>query len=194
MVPLCVQQFLPMYARNTKIAKISAGGRCSLAISDRGLLYWWGILPNSKSGEAQTYPKDVEDLYNFATKSVAAGSDTILACAESTTTGWGVGQSNELGFGADGPKSSSKPKFIETLDGFINYQVTCGSATTIFISKNDDAEDAEYMAKLPEIDLTDGKLLELGILEEQSEVEPPKKKAKKAAPAKGGAKGKKGKK
>ena len=137
------------------VVKIAAGTHCSLVQTPNGHVYYWG--KHRSVGEATMRPSLVDVLANnqHVVQHVAAGGQTVV-CSTSLrqTVAWGQGPYGELGLGS--AKSSSKPTFIESLDGCQVLDVACGYGHSLFVVQEDDGDDDDAedspLQKLPEID------------------------------------------
>jgi hypothetical protein len=95
--------------------------------------------------DAAMYPKPEYDLQGWSIQHMACGNGHTVVSADTSSISWGSGTAyGELGFGADGPKSSAKPKKVDLLEGAAIGAVACGSAHTIWL-----AEASEVVASLP---------------------------------------------
>ena len=109
---------------------------CHVTISSQTAVYMCGIL--AKTGEANTYPKPIQELSGWSVRTVSAGpQSTIVAAADALVTWGNSPMVGELGlasshahllfflrsksagrYGPQAPtKSSSKPKLVDDLDG-----------------------------------------------------------------------------
>ncbi|CAN0508413.1 unnamed protein product, partial [Laminaria digitata] len=79
------------------VDRVAAGAGSSMAITSNGHLFYWGKLPNAPRGEATMYPKIVEDLSNWQTRSVTGSNGALLVAAETSTVSWGTSVAGELG-------------------------------------------------------------------------------------------------
>ena len=48
-------------------------------------------------------------------------------------------------------KSSSQPKFVERLDSVLVTSVACGYGHTVFLVRDDDADDAKALGKMAKL-------------------------------------------
>merc|ERR1712032_311907 len=106
-------------------------------------------------GEATMRPTVVEALANngHIVKALGSGATTVFcATKDGVTVSWGRGTYGELGYGKDGAKSSSKPKFVERLDRCLVTDVKCGYGHTLFLIRNEDEEDRAAWRKLDKIE------------------------------------------
>ncbi|XP_019637829.1 PREDICTED: protein RCC2 homolog [Branchiostoma belcheri] len=129
---------------------IYAGAFYSMAILDNGgQLYLWG--QTKTTGEANMYPKPIQDLSGWDVRSVGCSNRSIVVAADDSTISWGPSPTyGELGYGENKAKSSTIPKEVKTLDGVYIHRVSCGYGHTIFIARNDSEEDKAKIKALPE--------------------------------------------
>eukprot|EP00752_Nemacystus_decipiens_P012106 g10731.t1 len=120
------------------VNRVAAGAGCSLAITENGHLFYWGKLPNAPRGEATMYPKIVEDLSNWQTRSVSGSNGALLVAAETSTISWGASVAGELGYGEEGSRTSTKPKLVDALEGLTVMQVAMGYGHSLLLAKDDD--------------------------------------------------------
>eukprot|EP00051_Salpingoeca_urceolata_P022775 m.377734 g.377734 ORF g.377734 m.377734 type:complete len:501 (+) comp20022_c1_seq14:1573-3075(+) len=119
---------------------IAAGGTCSLAVTEAGQLMFWGQI--KQSGEANTYPKPEYDLSGWDIKKIAVGNKHIVVFASDGIVSWAAAPTyGELGYGEGKPKSSTKPKIVETLEDVEVQDVACGYAMTMYVAKHKDGWD-----------------------------------------------------
>jgi hypothetical protein len=72
-----------------QIREIFAGTTYCLAVSVSRHTYFFGILPNSPRGEASTYPRVMQELYDYPTSSVAGGSSWVMVHSDAAVIFWG---------------------------------------------------------------------------------------------------------
>jgi alpha-tubulin suppressor-like RCC1 family protein len=138
--------------------QVAAGQHCSLLQTVNGHVYYWG--KHRSVGEATMRPTLVDALANnqHVVTHAAAGGQTVVCCtANAQVVAWGQGPYGELGY-ADGKKSSARPTFVDGLNGCRVASLACGYGHTLFVVRNDDREDKDAVAKLPELEegATDG--------------------------------------
>ena len=138
--------------------KLAAGARCNLLQTSNGHVYYWG--KHRSMGEAVMRPQLVDVLANnqHEVLHVGAGSQSVV-CSTSLaqTVAWGQGPHGELGLGT--VKSSSKPTFVEPLNGCQVMDLACGYGNTVYVLQNDTEEEKNAVAKLPEVQESDVDLL-----------------------------------
>ncbi|KAL3944021.1 MAG: hypothetical protein SGBAC_001889 [Bacillariaceae sp.] len=112
--------------------KIAAGSTCSLVLTSNGHVYYWGQHQSSK--DAVMKPQLVEALANnqHDVKHIGSGSSSVV-CSTSlgSTVVWGQGAYGELGLGSK--KSSSKPAFVESLEGIKILDLACGQGSVVYV-------------------------------------------------------------
>ena len=119
MSALEIEQFNVAKNRNPRMAatQICAGATCSYALTRGGQMFFWGRTKSS--GEATMYPKPVYDLNGWNIRSFCCGSNSTFVAADDAVISWGPSPTyGELGYGnpdANNPKSSTKPKLVDTL-------------------------------------------------------------------------------
>lgn len=70
------------------VRSIFCGATYSLAINDIGVLYLFG--QNKKTGEANMYPKPVQDLSGWHITSIGCSNTSIVISADDTLIAWGA--------------------------------------------------------------------------------------------------------
>jgi alpha-tubulin suppressor-like RCC1 family protein len=92
------------------VRSIHCGSTYSLAVTDFGALFMFG--QSKRSGEANMYPKPIQDLSGWSITHVAAGNTSIIVSADESVISWGSAPTfGELGLG-DFTKSSTNPKEV----------------------------------------------------------------------------------
>jgi len=97
------------------------------------------------------FPKRLDQLaYNdHHVTSIAAGNTHIIVTTEGGVTFTsGAGPHGELGYGDEGALSSSKEKFVDSLDRCVCLGVTAGMGSSVYIVKDDDEEDKKAFKQL----------------------------------------------
>ncbi|KAI0563399.1 chromosome condensation regulator RCC1 [Gracilaria domingensis] len=124
-----------------KLDFVAAGSTCSFAVQkSRHSIFFWGVT--KKSGESFMYPKPLFDLQGWLVRSVAAGVTSVVVSAERSVISWGPSPTyGELGYG-NGPKSSTKPKKMDVLEGLEVKMVAMGIGFTAMIAEYTDEEEA----------------------------------------------------
>lgn len=145
----------PLFKKNYPI-RAAAGANCSMVLTENGHVYYCG--KHRSVGEATMRPSLIDVLANnnHVVKSVSGGYQSVFCATENgVTVSWGMGQTGELGFGANNPKSSSKPKFVEKLDKCLVTDVACAYGHTLFLIRDEDEEDAAALKKVARIESND---------------------------------------
>lgn len=92
------------------VRSVHCGSTYSLAVTDFGALFMFG--QTKRTGEANMYPKPVQDLAGWDIHHIAAGNTSIIIAADDTVIAWGASPTyGELGFG-EFTKSSTVPKEV----------------------------------------------------------------------------------
>jgi len=186
----------PMFSQNVPMSAV-AGAHCTVVRTKQGHCYYFGKHRNV--GEATMRPTLVDALANngHVVSAFGAGAYSVFcATANGVTVSWGVGPYGELGYGKGEPKSSSKPKFVSTLDSCLVTDVACGMGHTLLLIRNDDNEDKAAIKKVPTIETDDIKAFleetELkaktssgAVVDVAEKKKPPQKKPRAKAKAKG---------
>ncbi|CAJ1946218.1 unnamed protein product [Cylindrotheca closterium] len=124
-----VVEMLPNGMVGTNVA---AGSTCSLVLTSNGHVYYWGQHQSSK--DAVMKPQLVDALANnqHDVKKIGSGSSFVV-CSTSlgSTVVWGQGPYGELGLGSK--KSSSKPAFVEPLEGIKILDLACGQGSVVYV-------------------------------------------------------------
>eukprot|EP00797_Seminavis_robusta_P011653 Sro188_g081280.2 (616) ;mRNA; f:74842-77090 len=126
----------------------SAGASCSMLKTSNGHVYYFG--KHRSVGEAEMKPKLVEALANnrHVVSHCDGGAQTVICSTETAqTVAWGQGPHGELGLGT--AKSSAKPQFVESLTGCRVQHLACAYGHTLYVIKDEDAEDKKAIEKLP---------------------------------------------
>eukprot|EP00123_Amoebidium_parasiticum_P016693 comp23547_c0_seq1/m.39734 comp23547_c0_seq1/g.39734 ORF comp23547_c0_seq1/g.39734 comp23547_c0_seq1/m.39734 type:complete len:469 (-) comp23547_c0_seq1:310-1716(-) len=165
---------------------LAAGATFSGTVLGDGMMYLWGRVRPTE--EASMYPKPVYDLQGWAIRSLAMGQASVLVAAEQSAVAWGNATAGELGFGLPPtPKSSSKAKKIDPLEGTTVLQVAAGYSHSLFVVEATDAAQP-ILAKLPAYEPSQDKAPQDEGEEEEEEQKPkgrgrPKAAQKRPAPA-----------
>jgi len=146
-------ELMPRNVKNFDYAKRGAkkvwcGSTSSLALDESGLLYFWG--QTKMTGEANMYPKLIQDLCGWNIRSVAHANKSIVVVADNSVISWGPAPTyGELGYGESKSKSSTTPQEVKLLAGVHVKKVSCGYGHTLMIARDDNPEDEEKINKLP---------------------------------------------
>ncbi len=145
----------PIFANNGPV-RACAGAHCTLILTQNGHVYYSG--KHRSVGEATMRPALIDVLANnsHVVTALGGGAQTVFCSTQNgVTVSWGNGQTGELGYGANNPKSSSKPKFVEKLDKVLVTDTACGYGHTLFIIRDDDEEDKKLLKTLAKIEADD---------------------------------------
>lgn len=135
------------------VRSIHCGSTYSLAISDIGVLFLFG--QNKKTGEANMYPKPVQDLAGWHITSIGCSNTSILISADDTLIAWGASPTyGELGLG-DIQKSTSVPKEVTRMEGMKIPQVTMGFSHSLLLVNTEHDLTKEKYEKLAEFEFDD---------------------------------------
>lgn len=111
-------------------------------------LYQWGIT--KKAGEASMYPKLCNEVSGWKIRSFTCGNTSTMVAAERKTISWGPSPTyGELGYGVDGPKSSTKSKGVDSLNEAIIQKVSMGFSHALAIINVDDPKGPKVVKSLP---------------------------------------------
>ena len=147
----------PLFNSNSPV-RASAGAHCSMVLTENGHVYYCG--KHRSVGEATMRPALIDILANnmHVVTALDGGAQTVFcSTSNGVTVSWGMGLTGELGYGANNPKSCSKPKFVEKLDKCLITDVACGYGHTLFIISNEDAEDKKLLKTIAKIEAGDMK-------------------------------------
>jgi len=146
MVPQMIQFF---NGPNRGAVSIAAGSTYSLAVSEHGALYFWGVAKSS--GEATMYPKLVQDLSGWKIRCMGTSFKSIVVAADESVVSWGPSPCyGELGYGDNSNiKSSTNPKEVKPLENVYIHKVACGYSHTLMIARCDTDEEQEEVEKFP---------------------------------------------
>lgn len=133
-----------------QIREVHGGNTFSLAVSVSRHVYFFGKLPNSPRGESQMYPKIQQELYDWSSHSVAAGSSCVLVAAAKDVVVWGVPVAGKFGVEGGG-KNVSNPNFVESVKGLGAVSVSCGYGHCCMVVPDTDEASRARMDALPEL-------------------------------------------
>uniref|UniRef100_A0A1B0CHF5 RCC1-like domain-containing protein n=1 Tax=Lutzomyia longipalpis TaxID=7200 RepID=A0A1B0CHF5_LUTLO len=150
MVPRLIKLF---DSQNRGVRSVYCGSSYSLAVNDIGVLFLFG--QNKRTGEANMYPKPVQDLAGWNITSIGCSYTSIVISADDSLIAWGASPTfGELGLG-DLQKSSTTPKEVTRLEGMKIPQVTMGYSHTLLLANTDHEPTREKYEKQPEFDVSD---------------------------------------
>ncbi|PSN33959.1 Protein RCC2 [Blattella germanica] len=113
-----------------------------------GAVYLFG--QTKRTGEANMYPKPIQDLTGWAVRSVGCSFTSIVMAADDSVIAWGPSPTyGELGFG-ELHKSSTTPMEVKALEGIYVHQVACGLGHTLYIARDQTEQERAKLMKLPE--------------------------------------------
>jgi len=131
--------------QGTGVKMISAGSMCSFALTQGGVCYFWGT--NRPSAEAVMFPKPLTDLSGWGITSISCGNSSTIVAADNSTISWGPSPTyGELGYGNpdDNPKSSTKAKLVDSMEGAKVHMVAVGYGHCAMI-----ADPSDQISALP---------------------------------------------
>jgi len=134
--------------QGTGAKQLFAGSTGSFAIAASGTAYFWGTP--KPSAEATMFPKPISDLSGWNVTSLSCGNSSTLVAADSNVISWGPAPTfGELGYGDPDkfPKSSTKAKLVESLDGVTIHMAAVGYGHSVLI-----AEENPVVASLPALE------------------------------------------
>ncbi|XP_064120130.1 protein RCC2 homolog [Macrobrachium nipponense] len=135
---------------NRGVTKIYCGSTYTIGISLLGPFLWG---QTKRTGEANMYPKPLQDLCGWDIRSVGCSTTSIVVAADESVIAWGPSPTyGELGLG-ENVKSSTQPKEVKSLEGAHVYQVTCGMGHTMLLVRDETEKDKEILSKLKEVTL-----------------------------------------
>lgn len=188
--PRCIDTLL---APHYKMDYVTCGSTSSFAVQrDRGTTFFWGIT--KKSGESNMYPKPVYDLQGNDMHCLCSGATSTVAASEKSVVSWGPSPTfGELGYGAGNPKSSTKIRVLELIEGLCCTSLAEGTAFTAMIVNVATKEEEAILEKLDIHDIAeDGDVEEEEVKTTKSSGKRKSTATRKAAatksPGKGGAK------
>ncbi|KAG7313221.1 hypothetical protein JYU34_000320 [Plutella xylostella] len=126
---------------------VHCGATYSLAVNELGVLFLFG--QTKRTGEANMYPKPVQDLTGWNIRSVGTSYTSIVIAADDSLIAWGVSPTyGELGTG-EITKSTARPKEVSRMDGLNITQVAMGYSHTLLIAEDSSDEVKQKLEKLP---------------------------------------------
>ncbi|XP_023306324.2 protein RCC2 homolog [Lucilia cuprina] len=132
---------------------VYCGATYSLVVNELGVLFLFG--QNKKTGEANMYPKPVQDLSGWNITAIGCSNTSIIISADDTLIAWGASPTyGELGLG-EFQKSSTVPKEVPKMDSMKIPQVAMGySHAVLLVDTDNEATEGKY-EKLPEYTIDD---------------------------------------
>lgn len=132
------------FPKGSSATMIAAGSNCSLALTELGHVYFWGVT--KALADAAMKPQLVDALANnqHVVTHIGAGPAYVgCSTAGDKTVVWGQGPYGELGLGTK--KSSTKPSFVDSLTGVKVLDMACGLGFMLYVVDDDKT--------LPKVDL-----------------------------------------
>ncbi|KAL1513895.1 hypothetical protein ABEB36_003235 [Hypothenemus hampei] len=140
MVPRLIKYF---DSQSRGVRSVHCGSTFTLAVTEFNGLFMFG--QTKRTGEANMYPKPVQDLAGWNISHVATSHTSIVIAADETCIAWGASPTyGELGFG-DMQKSSTVPKEMTKMAGVKVVGLSMGYAHTLVIASE---ATPEHKAKL----------------------------------------------
>jgi alpha-tubulin suppressor-like RCC1 family protein len=150
MVPRLIKYF---DTTSKGVRRVFCGASFSLAISEAGQLFLFG--QNKKTGEANMYPKPVQDLAGWNITTLDCGNTSVIISADDSLIAWGASPTyGELGLG-DFHKSSSVPKEVNKMEGMKVVQVAMGMSHTMLLCNTEDDKTREKYDNFNEFTIED---------------------------------------
>ncbi|XP_018574597.1 protein RCC2 homolog [Anoplophora glabripennis] len=145
MVPRLIKYF---DSQSRGVRSVHCGSTYSLAVTEYNGLFMFG--QTKKTGEANMYPKPVQDLAGWNIKYIGTGNTSIIVAADDSVIAWGASPCyGELGFG-DMQKTSTVPKEVTKLAGMKVLGLAMGLCFTLLIAQNDTLEQKQKLETLKE--------------------------------------------
>ncbi|KAJ8920772.1 hypothetical protein NQ315_004913 [Exocentrus adspersus] len=145
MVPRLIKYF---DSQSRGVRSVHCGSTYSLAVTEHNGLFMFG--QTKKTGEANMYPKPVQDLAGWNIKHIGTGNTSIIVAADDSVIAWGASPCyGELGFG-DMQKASTVPKEVTKLAGVKVLSLAMGLCFTLLIAQNDTPEQKQKLETLKE--------------------------------------------
>ncbi|XP_052751385.1 protein RCC2 homolog [Galleria mellonella] len=129
------------------VRSVHCGSTYSLAVNENGALFLFG--QTKRTGEANMYPKPVQDLSGWNIRSVGTSNTSIVLTADDSVIAWGVSPTyGELGTG-EIAKSTARPKEVTKMEGMNITQVTMGFSHTLLLCDDSTEEVKQKLAAMP---------------------------------------------
>lgn len=129
------------------VRSVHCGSTYSLAVTDIGGLYLFG--QTKRTGEANMYPKPVQDLAGWDIKCIGTAYTSILISADDSIIAWGAAPTfGELGLG-EFQKSTSVPKEVNKLEGVKTLNLACGHSHSMIIAATETQEQRNKLETFP---------------------------------------------
>ncbi|XP_039763322.1 protein RCC2 homolog [Pararge aegeria] len=132
------------------VRSVHCGATYSLAVNELGALFMFG--QTKRTGEANMYPKPVQDLTGWNIRSVGTSNTSIVIAADDSLIAWGVSPTyGELGTG-DINKSTARPREVSSMEGLNITQVAMGFSHTLLLCNDSSEEVKQKLATMPTFD------------------------------------------
>lgn len=140
MVPRLIKYF---DSQSRGVRSVHCGSTFTLAVTEFNGLFMFG--QTKRTGDANMYPKPVQDLAGWNISHVGTSYTSIVVSADETCIAWGASPTyGELGLG-DMQKSSTVPKEVTKMQGIKVTGLSMGYWHTLVIASED---TPEHKAKL----------------------------------------------
>lgn len=148
MVPRLVKYF---DSQSRGLRSVHCGSTYSLAVTDFGALFMFG--QTKRTGEANMYPKPVQDLAGWNINAIATGQTSIMISADDSMIAWGASPTyGELGLG-EFNRSSATPKEVNSFSEIKVLGLAMGLTHTLVIALDDTEEQRKKLEKFDSFDL-----------------------------------------
>ncbi|CAH0557019.1 unnamed protein product [Brassicogethes aeneus] len=147
MVPRLIKYF---DSQSRGVRSVHCGSTYSLALTEHNGLFLFG--QTKRSGEANMYPKPIQDLAGWNVQHIAAGFTSIILSADDSVIAWGGSPTyGELGIG-EMQKSSTTPKEVNKLANMKILGLSMGMCHTLCIAQNDTPEQETKLETFDEFE------------------------------------------
>ncbi|XP_075213200.1 protein RCC2 [Lycorma delicatula] len=144
MVPRQVK-FFDTQGRGVK--GIACGSSFSVAYNEYKMCYLFG--QTKKSGEANMYPKPIQDLSGWSIRSFGCGYTCMVLAADNSVIAFGPSPAyGELCHG-EHRRSTTQPLEVRALDGIYVEQVACGMHHSMMVARDLSDAEKEKLNALP---------------------------------------------
>ncbi|RZF41072.1 hypothetical protein LSTR_LSTR002704 [Laodelphax striatellus] len=130
---------------------VVCGSSFSIVYTENKMSYLFG--QTKKTGEANMYPKPIQDLSGWNVRAAACGNTCVVVAADNSVISWGPSPAyGELGHG-EIRKSTPNALEVRALEGIYVESVSCGMHHTLMIAKDESDAEKEKINLLPEYKL-----------------------------------------
>ncbi|XP_046669207.1 protein RCC2 homolog [Homalodisca vitripennis] len=132
------------------IKGIYCGSSFSICVNEFKVAYLFG--QTKKTGEANMYPKPMQDLYGWNIRSVGCGITATVLAADNSVISFGPSPAfGELGHGVT-RKSTTTAMEVRALEGIYVEQVAMGMHHTLLLARDETEAEKDKINELPEYD------------------------------------------